>query len=187
MKVVLAETAGRKSVAGASSPTEYSLSLLPICSSSPVCVHLLSGALSMLLFPFAIDCPSLSPCLDPSPSCSYRSQTFSRWFYLRLISSLSSLLLHRFFFCIFQLTLPRSSLTLSAFLLARLTKMGPAASGSRFPRKLSSYKINYPPYFIAPRRFGSGCARQSLSLSLFLSSRESSEKISASDNICSLY
>lgn len=47
------------------------------------------------------------------------------------------------------------------FLLARLTKMGPAASGSRFPRKLSSYKINYPPYFIAPRHSpGRGARRR---------------------------
>lgn len=52
---------------------------------------------------------------------------------------------------------PRHSLSIF-FLLARLTKMGPAASGSRFPRKLSSYKINYPPYFIAPHRSRPGCA-----------------------------
>lgn len=48
--------------------------------------------------------------------------------------------------------------------------MGPATSGSRFPRKLSSYKINYPPYFIAPRRvLGRGARRRERALSfLFL-------------------
>lgn len=64
------------------------------------------------------------------------------------------------FFFFFLLFLPNSALRVPrlapypSFLLARRTKMGPAASGSRFPRKLSSYKINYPPYFIAPRRSG---------------------------------
>ena len=41
---------------------------------------------------------------------------------------------------------------LSGFLLPRMNEnRGPRSPGSRFPRKLSSYKINYPSYFIARR------------------------------------
>lgn len=107
-------------------------------------VHL--SSLSMLLFPFAAG-PSLH---RESAAASF------------LADSLSP---PDFFF--FPPPLP-SELAPSAsrasprppFLLARLTKMGLAASGSRFPRKLSSYKINYPPYFIAPRRALSQGARR---------------------------
>jgi len=113
-----------------------------ICSLSPL-VHL--SSLLMLLFPFA----AIRPLLFLSRR---RANVLSRW--LPISARFP------FFFPLFLPSLLPASPRFScpSFLLARLTKMGPAASGSRFPRKLSSYKINYPPYFIAPRRSGPGCA-----------------------------
>lgn len=110
-------------------------------------VHL--SSLSMLLFPFAAG-PSLH---RESAAASF------------LADSLSPPDFFFFFFCPPPLPselAPSASRASSrpSFLLARLTKMGLAASGSRFPRKLSSYKINYPPYFIAPRAVPSRGARR---------------------------
>lgn len=107
-------------------------------------VHL--SSLSMLLFPFATIRSSLFLSHMEESAASSRADSLSPPdFFFSLLSS-------------FRTCSPSRASPYPPFLLARLTKMGPAASGSRFPRKLSSYKINYPPYFIAPRRSGPGCA-----------------------------
>lgn len=99
----------------------------------------------MLLFPFAIIRSSLFFSRRRAQYLLSLHSLYLRWISFFLLSS-------------FRARSPSRASPYPSFLLARLTKMGPAASGSRFPRKLSSYKINYPPYFIAPRRSGPGCA-----------------------------
>lgn len=108
------------------------------------------------LLSISLPCRCFSSRLPPSVPRSFSpagkpASSFAETLYLRRISFFSPLFLPSSF--------PASRATpYPSFLLARLTKMGPAASGSRFPRKLSSYKINYPLYFIAPRRSRPGCA-----------------------------
>lgn len=164
---MLAEAAARKSVA----EPHHRLNILspyPQYTLPPL-VHLLSFPVDAPLpvrrffFSPAVEHSVLSRCL--SLSLSFSPLTL----YLRLISSFSffflffcrCLCLFLFSRCSFSFPPTRSLSPLVAspyplFLLARLTKMGPAASGSRFPRKLSSYKINYPLYFIALCAVGPG-------------------------------
>lgn len=138
MKRSSARAAGRKSVAGPhhrlnilSLPGRYALSPLVHLSS------LLMLALPVCRHPFL----TLSLPQESQHPLSLRLPISARFPFFSPLFLPSSL--------------PASPrLSCPSFLLARLTKMGPAASGSRFPRKLSSYKINYPPYFIAPRRSG---------------------------------
>lgn len=137
--------AARKSVAG----PHHRLNILSLVGRYAL-LRLLSTFLpmSMLLFPFAAG-PSLH---RESAAASFLADSLSPPDFF-------------FFFCPPPLPselAPSASRASSrpSFLLARLTKMGLAASGSRFPRKLSSYKINYPPYFIAPRAVLSRGARR---------------------------
>lgn len=157
---MLAEAAARKSVA----EPHHRLNIL-----SPYPQYTLPPLVHLLSFPVDAPLPvrrfSFSPAVEHS--------VLSRCVFLSLFLSIDSLPPFDFFFLFLLLVLlplllpfsllplllllspnssslsPRRRFSLSAFLLARLTKMGPAASGSRFPRKLSSYKINYPLYFIA--------------------------------------
>lgn len=120
---------------------DWIFSLYPSDMLSPTCplVHL--SSLSMLLFPFATIHSSLFLSRRRARhSLSHPLSLSPPDFFFSLLSS-------------FRARSPSRASPYPPFLLAQLTKMGPAASGSRFPRKLSSYKINYPPYFIAPRRF----------------------------------
>lgn len=138
-----AEAAGRKSVAGPhhrlnilSLPERYALS------------HLLFTSLPCRCFSSRLP-PFIPRSFSPAGEPGILSRILSP--YLRRISFFSLL-------SSFRARSPSRASPYPPFLLAQLTKMGPAASGSRFPRKLSSYKINYPPYFIAPHRSGPGCA-----------------------------